>query len=87
MESLAMAAAIVMLAIILSGIVAAVVVVRRPRSTGGRALATVVSLPALFLGAWMWSLDVGSGARLIGFVVFIAGVAAIVRAWRTAKPG
>ncbi|MFM8554235.1 MAG: hypothetical protein ACKOBO_06455 [Acidimicrobiales bacterium] len=82
MESLAVAAAIVMLAIILSGIVAAVVVVRRPRSTGGRALATVVSLPALFLGGWMWSLDVGIGARLIGFVVFAAGVAAIVRAWR-----
>ena len=66
MESLAMAAAVVMLAILISGVVAAVVVVRRPRSTGGKALATVVSLPALFLGGWMWQLDVGMGARLTG---------------------
>ena len=82
MESLAVAAAVVMLAIMLSGVVAAVVVVRRPTSNGGKALATAVSLPTLLLGGWMWSLDVGSGARLIGFVVFVAGVAAIVRVWR-----
>ncbi|MGA1362785.1 MAG: hypothetical protein ACO36A_07670 [Ilumatobacteraceae bacterium] len=87
MESLAMAAAVVMLAILLSGVVAALVVVRRPRSTAGRALATVVSLPALFMGGWMWLLDVGIGARLIGLVVFIAGTAALVRTWRAGDAG
>ena len=87
MESLAMAAAVVMLAIMISGVVAAIVVVRRPRSTGGKALATVVSLPALFLGGWMWQLDVGMGARLIGLVVFVAGAAALVRVWRAGNPG
>ena len=85
MESLALAAAIVMLVIIISGIVAAVVVVRRPVTTTGRTIATVASLPAVLTGGWMWSLDVGTGARLIGLVVFMAGAAAIVRTWR--RPG
>jgi hypothetical protein len=76
-----------MLVIIISGIVAAVVVVRRPVSRTGKVVATVASLPAVITGGWMWLLDVGIGARLIGLVVFIAGVAALVRIWRTRDAG
>jgi hypothetical protein len=74
-----------MLVIIISGIVAAVVVVRRPVSRTGKVVATVASLPAVITGGWMWSLDVGIGGRLIGLVVLVAGVAAVVRTWR--RPG
>jgi hypothetical protein len=86
-ESLALAAAIVMLTIVISGVVAAVVVVRRPVTRTAKTVATVASFPAVLTGGWMWSLDVGTGARLIGLVVFVAGATVIVRTWRRPGPG
>ena len=71
-----------MIAVVVSGIIAVVVVRRRPRTRGGRVLATLSAVPALLLGGWMWSLDVGTGARFIGFLVFAAGVVAAFRVLR-----
>lgn len=82
MESLALAAAIIMLAIILFGIVAAGVAVRPPRRRWTRVLASVAVAPAVLAGLWLALIEVGMGARLIGVVVLWAGGAALLRTWR-----
>lgn len=82
MESLALTVAIIMLTIIALGLVAAVSVVRPPRSVIGRAAFTVLGVPAVGAGGWLFLLDVGVGARLVGAATFIAAVAGLVRTWR-----
>jgi hypothetical protein len=82
MESLALAAAIIMLAIIFFGIVAVAIVVRPPRRKWTRVLATVAVAPAVLAGLWLALLEVGLGARLMGVAVLCAGGAALRRTWR-----
>ena len=82
MESLALTVAIIVLAIIALGLVATVAVVRPPRSVAGRVAFTVLAAPAVGAGGWLFMLDVGMGARLIGAATFVAAVAGLVRTWR-----
>lgn len=82
MESLALAVAVIILAIIFFGIVAVGVVVRPPERRRTRVLATVAVTPAVLAGLWLALLDVGMGARLIGAAVLAAGGAALRRTWR-----
>lgn len=82
MESLARTVAIIVFTIIGLGVVAAVAVVRPPRSLVGRVAVTVLAAPAIVAGGWFVALDIGVGARVIGGATFVAAVAALVRTWR-----
>ena len=82
MESLARAVAIIMLTIIGLGVVATVAVIRPPRSRVGRVTVSLLAVPAICAGGWLFLLDVGMGARLIGAATFVAAVAGLVRIWR-----
>lgn len=79
METLALAVAVIMLGIMVIGAVAVIIAIVAPKSRVGKVLAVVVGLAAGVAGAWLVSLDVGVGARLIGAAVFLAGIGAIVR--------
>lgn len=82
MESLALAAAIIVFTIIALGVVAAVAVIRPPRSLPGRIVITVLAVPAVVAGGWLLLLDIGLGARVIGAATLVAAVAGLVRTWR-----
>lgn len=82
MESLARTVAIIVFTIIALGAVSAVAVVRPPRSLAGRIVLTVLAVSAVVAGGWLFLLDVGMGARLIGAATFVAAVAGLVRIWR-----
>lgn len=82
MESLAMAAAIIMLGIILFGVVSVVVATRPPKRTWSKVVAAVAVSPALAAGLWLALLDVGIGGRAIGAVVLGVGILAQLRIWR-----
>lgn len=82
MESLARAVAIIMLTIVGLGVVAVVAVIRPPRSRVGRVVVSLLAVPAIGAGGWLFVLDVGAGARLIGAATFLAAVAGLVRVWR-----
>jgi len=82
MESLALAAAIIVLSIVVFGGASAFVAWRNPDRPWSRALGVVVSVPAIGAGGWLALIDVGVGGRLIGGVVFALGISAFVRAAR-----
>ena len=79
MESLAMVAALVVLAIIVLGIVTAFVAWSNPKRAWSRSLGVLVSVPGIIAGVWLALLDVGIGARAIGGVVFALGTTALLR--------
>lgn len=82
MESLALAAAVIVIVIVVLGSLSFVVAWRNPDRSWSRLLGMLVSIPTMAAGAWLALLDVGSGARLVGAVVFVAGVAAFLRSAR-----
>jgi len=82
MESLALAAAIVVLSILVLGGLSAIVAWRNPDRAWPRSLGVLVSIPTIAAGAWLALIDVGIGARLIGVIVAGLGLTALVRASR-----
>ena len=82
MESLALAAAVIVLMIIVFGGLSALVAWRNPRHPWLRVLGVVVSIPTVAAGGWLAWIDVGVGARVIGAVVAGLGLAAFFRAAR-----
>lgn len=82
MESLALAAAIVVLSIVLFGGLSAIVAWRNPNRAWSRSLGVLVSIPTIAAGVWLALIDVGIGARMIGVVVTGLGLAALFRAAR-----
>jgi hypothetical protein len=83
MESLAMAAAIIMLTIMVLGVFSLVVALRSPKRRWSRVIATIFSSFAVLAGGWLTLLEVGMGARLIGMIVAATGVLALLRMWQT----
>ena len=81
MKSLAMAAAIVMLAIMTLGVFSLIVALRSPERQSTKIVATIFSSLAVVAGGWLMLLEVGRGARLIGMIVAATGVWAILRTW------
>ena len=81
MKSLAMAAAIVMLAIMTLGVFSLIVALRSPERQSTKIVATMVGSLAVVAGGWLMLLEVGRGARLIGMIVAATGVWAILRTW------
>lgn len=86
MESLALAAAIVVLSIMFGGAVSLFVAWRRPRALWAKLLGSVFAVFAFWGGGWLALLDVGSGARMIGAVVVLLGAGALWRMWRRPSP-
>ena len=82
MESLAMAAAITMLTIMVLGVVSLVVALRSPRRRWVKAVASIFTGCAVLAGGWMLLLEVGIGARLIGGAVAATGLCALARMWQ-----
>lgn len=82
-ESLARTVAIIVFTTIALGFFGAVVAVRPPKSRLGRIVVTVLSVPALVVGARFALLDIGMGARVIGGATFVAVAGGLVRTWRT----
>ena len=82
MESLALAAAVIVLTIMTLGVVSVVVAFRSPTKTWAKVLATFFTAPAVLAGGWLFLLEVGIGGRLIGLVVALVGGAALWRTWR-----
>ncbi|MFM8846971.1 MAG: hypothetical protein ACKOHN_02840 [Actinomycetota bacterium] len=82
MESLALAAAIVVLSIVVFGGLSVLVAWRNPSHPWSRVLGVVVSIPTVVAGGWLAWIDVGVGARVIGAVVAGLGLAAFFRAAR-----
>lgn len=82
MESLALAAAVVVLSILLFGGLSAIVAWRNPNRAWSRSLGVLVSIPTIAAGAWLALIDVGIGARMIGVIVAGLGLAAFIRAAR-----
>lgn len=82
MESLALAAAIVVLSIMVGGAVSLVVAWRRPRAVWAKVLGSVCAVLSVWAGGWLALLDVGNGARLIGVIVLALGISALWRTWR-----
>ncbi|MBM3638006.1 MAG: hypothetical protein FJW98_01050 [Actinobacteria bacterium] len=81
MESLAMAAAIIMLTIMVLGVVSLIVALKSPRRRWVKLVASVFSSCAVLAGGWMFLLEVGIGARLIGAAVAATGLWALTRMW------
>ena len=84
MESLALAAAIVVLSIVFGGAVSLFVAWKRPKALWAKVLGSLFAVFALWGGGWLAAIDVGSGARLMGAAVFVLGAAALWRTWRRA---
>ena len=82
MESLAILAAIIMLAIVVLGVISLIAVFRRPKSSGSRGLFTAMHIASIFAGGWLMSLPVGIGARFLGLIVFAAGCVGLLRILR-----
>ena len=83
MESLALLVALIVLGIIVLGLFAVFTVARTPRSHFARGLTAMVNAMGLVSGAWLALLEVGSGARVIGLVVFAASAVSLVRLLRS----
>lgn len=83
MESLALAAAVIVLVIMTLGVASVVIALRAPTKTWAKVLATLFSAPAVLAGGWLFLLEVGMGGRLMGLVVALVGGAALWRTWRT----
>lgn len=82
MESLALAAAVIVLVIVVVGGAALVVAWRNPERAVGRVAGAVIGALAVAAGGWLALLDVGTGARVLGAVVALAGLAALSRSIR-----
>jgi uncharacterized membrane protein HdeD (DUF308 family) len=83
MESLALAAAIIVLVIIIFGLVATFTVIRTPKSALGRMVTLILNTIGIAAGAWLAALDIGMGARVIGAAVAIANTVSLVRILRS----
>ena len=82
MESLAILAAVIMLAIVVLGGISLIAVFRRPKSSSSRGLFTAMHIASIFAGGWLMSLPVGIGARFLGLLVFAAGCVGLLRIFR-----
>ncbi len=82
MESLALAAAVIVLLIVVFGGLSALVAWRNPSRPWSRVLGIVVSIPTVVAGGWLAWIDVGVGARVIGAIVLGLGLVASFRAIR-----
>ena len=82
MESLAILAAVIMLAIVVLGVISLIAVFRRPKSSGSRGLFTAMHIASIFAGGWLMSLPIGMGARFLGLIVFAAGCVGLLRIFR-----
>lgn len=83
MESLALAAAVIVFSIIVLGVIATFTVFRTPKSAPGRIVALILNTIGIAAGAWLAALDIGMGARVIGAVVAIANAVSLVRILRS----
>ncbi len=83
MESLALAAAIIVFSIIVLGVVATFTVFRTPKSSAGRIATHVLNALGVAAGGWLAALDIGMGARVIGAAVAIANAVSLVRILRS----
>lgn len=86
MESLALAAAVVMLVIIACGAICAIAVLRPPTALAWKILVSPFAAGSIALGQWLARLDVGMGARVIGVIALVAGLGAIWRSWFQTRP-
>lgn len=82
MESLAILAAVIMLAIVVLGGISLIAVFRRPKSSSSRGLFTAMHIASIFAGGWLMSLPIGMGARFLGLIVFAAGCVGLLRIFR-----
>lgn len=82
MESLAILAAVIMLAIVVLGVISLIAVFGRPKSSGSRGLFTAMHIASIFAGGWLMALPVGIGARFLGLIVFAAGCVGLLRIFR-----
>jgi uncharacterized membrane protein HdeD (DUF308 family) len=82
MESLALAAAIIVFSIIVLGVIATFAVFRTPKSSTGRAVTLSLNALGVAAGAWLAALDIGMGARVIGAAVAIPNAVSLVRILR-----
>ena len=82
MESLALAAAIIVFSIIVLGVVATFTVFRTPKSSAGRIATLALNTLGVAAGAWLAALDIGIGARVIGAAVAIANAVSLIRILR-----
>ena len=82
MESLALAAAIIVFSIIVLGVVATFTVFRTPKSSAGRGTTLALNALGVAARAWLAALDIGMGARVIGAAVAIANAVSLVRILR-----
>ncbi|CAB4907562.1 unannotated protein [freshwater metagenome] len=77
-ESLALLVAIIFLVMILCAVGSVVfALIQRKWS---QIVAIVLAIPTMALGIWLLTIDVGSGARTLGGLVLIAGIAAMALA-------
>ena len=79
MESLALAAAVIVLTIIIIGALSIFTVLRTPTSRAGRTVTIVINTMGIVAGSWLALLDIGIGARLIGVAVVAASVVSAAR--------
>ena len=82
MESLALAAAVIVLTIIVLGLLSVFTVLRTPRSRAGRVATLVINTMGVVAGGWLALLDIGIGARLIGAAVLGSSVLSAARVLR-----
>ena len=82
MESLALAAAIIVLTIIVVGLLSVFTLVRTPKSTAGRSVTLAVNAMGIIAGGWLASLDIGLGGRFIGVAVLAASAVSATRVLR-----
>ena len=82
MESLALAAAIIVFSIIVLGVVATFTVFRTPKSSAGRIATLALNALGVAAGGWLAALDIGMGARVIGAAVAIANAVSLIRILR-----
>lgn len=82
MESLALLVSLILLAIFVLGALAIFTVIRSPRSQFGKVAVGVINCATIFSGAWLALLNVGSGARFFGVLVFAAGAFSLFRLLR-----
>ncbi|MEY3265923.1 MAG: hypothetical protein RJA15_369, partial [Actinomycetota bacterium] len=78
MESLAIVVSGIVFAIIVVGLVAVVTVFRTPRTSFGRTVSLVLNTIGIAAGFWLASIDVGMGARVVGAFVVTANVISAV---------
>jgi hypothetical protein len=82
MESLALAAAVIVLTIIVLGLLSLFTVLRTPKSGVGRVITLTINVMGTIAGGWLALLDIGVGARLIGVAVLAASVVSATRVLR-----